>query len=74
MIIAGLRFTVNSYKAVQGCKHIVKPGFVIRKPESDNGDSTMTNALAVQQGLMVPTGLSFFYEIKPPILEYKVQI
>ena len=25
-------------------------------------------------GLMVPTGLSVFYEIKPPILEYKVQI
>ena len=50
MIIAGLRFTVDNYKAIQGCMHIVKPGFVIGKPESDNGDSTMTNALAVQQG------------------------
>ena len=35
MIIASLRYTVNSYKAVQGCKHIVKPGFVIGKPEYD---------------------------------------
>ena len=50
MIIAGLRYTVNSHKAVQGCKHIVKPALVACKPEPNNGDSTMMNALAVQQG------------------------
>ena len=50
MIIAGLRFTMDNYKAVQGYMHVIKPEFVIGKPESDNGESTMTNALVVQQG------------------------
>ena len=50
MIIAGLRFTVDNYTAVSGYKHIGKTDLVIRKPESDNQDSTMGNAVAVQQG------------------------
>ena len=50
MIITGLRFTMDNYTAVWGYKHIGKPDLVIRKPESENGNNTMMNALAVQQG------------------------
>ena len=50
MIIAGLRFTVDNYKVIQGCMHIVKPGFVIGKLESDNGDSTKIKRLAGSTG------------------------
>ena len=50
MIIAGLGFTRDNYKAVQGYMHIVKTEFVIGKPESDNGESAKIKASAVQQG------------------------
>lgn len=41
---------MDNYKAVQGYMHVIKPEFVIGKPESDNGESAKINALAVQQG------------------------
>ena len=72
MVIAGLRFILDNYKAVQEQKKTEVYTLLNR-----NQTWEMYKDKAVwrfNRGLMVPTGLSFVYEIKPPILEYKVQI
>ena len=50
MMITGLGFTTDSYKAVQGYMHNVNPEFVTDKPEYDNGDGTVTNAFGGSTG------------------------
>ena len=65
MVIAGLRFMTDKYKATQDQKqkqrhiHIVKPESDIVKPESDIGGVTKITNWRFKRGLMVPTGLSF---------------
>ena len=72
MIIAGLRFRVDNYKAVQGYIHVVKPEVIIGKSESDNGESAKINALAVQQGTNGTIRIIIFSKIKPPNLVLKI--